>query len=242
MNGLILTLLLSSSITESSAFRLSERAPSFDVLGQSSKRQSAGFESDTNGTEFLWTIEDTYDSSNFFDQFTFFDEGDPTHGQVNFLNQSAAFANGLAYVASDNSIVMKGDNTTWLASGAIRDSVRVQSIKAYNTSLIILDLNSAAWGCGEIDILEGVHDNEHNQITWHTAPGCNLTPSSNYTGTLSVRGPVVSCVPAKSWPQSLSRPQQSALTRQQLEKKQEALVQSDSNRVEELTTIIYLNE
>ncbi|KZP13508.1 glycoside hydrolase family 16 protein, partial [Athelia psychrophila] len=147
-------------------------------------------ESDTNGTEFLWTIEDTYDSSNFFDQFTFFDQGDPTH----FLNQTAAFANGLAYVASDNTIVMKGDNTTWLASGAIRDSVRVQSIKAYNTSLIILDLNSAPWGCGvwpafwvrsEIDILEGVHDNEHNQITWHTSPGCNLTPSSNYTGTLS---------------------------------------------------------
>jgi hypothetical protein len=24
---------------------------------------------------------------------------------------------------------------------------------------------------GEIDILEGVHDNEHNQITWHTKPG-----------------------------------------------------------------------
>ena len=24
---------------------------------------------------------------------------------------------------------------------------------------------------GEIDILEGVHDNEHNQIAWHTAPG-----------------------------------------------------------------------
>lgn len=24
---------------------------------------------------------------------------------------------------------------------------------------------------GEIDVLEGVHDNEHNQITWHTRPG-----------------------------------------------------------------------
>jgi len=24
---------------------------------------------------------------------------------------------------------------------------------------------------GEIDIIEGVHDNEHNQVTWHTAPG-----------------------------------------------------------------------
>jgi hypothetical protein len=24
---------------------------------------------------------------------------------------------------------------------------------------------------GEIDIIEGVHDNEHNQVTWHTSAG-----------------------------------------------------------------------
>jgi len=24
---------------------------------------------------------------------------------------------------------------------------------------------------GEVDIIEGVHDNEHNQVTFHTAPG-----------------------------------------------------------------------
>jgi hypothetical protein len=58
---------------------------------------------------------------------------------------------------------------------------------------------------GEIDIIEGVHDNEHNQVTWHTNPGdslmyscpwkdtdvilgCNLTPSSNFTGTITVSG------------------------------------------------------
>jgi hypothetical protein len=38
----------------------------------------------------------------------------------------------------------------------------------------------------EIDILEGVHDNEHNQVTWHTGPGCNLTPNDNFTGTVVV--------------------------------------------------------
>jgi len=26
---------------------------------------------------------------------------------------------------------------------------------------------------GEVDIIEGVHDNEHNQVTFHTAPGIN---------------------------------------------------------------------
>ena len=54
---------------------------------------------------------------------------------------------------------------------------------------------------GEIDIIEGVHDNEHNQVTWHTAPGmasensliftklhegCNLTAGTNFTGTVVV--------------------------------------------------------
>lgn len=40
---------------------------------------------------------------------------------------------------------------------------------------------------GEIDIIEGVHDNVHNQVTWHTAPGCNLTETGNFTGTPVVR-------------------------------------------------------
>jgi hypothetical protein len=65
---------------------------------------------------------------------------------------------------------------------------------------------------GEIDIIEGVHDNEHNQVTWHTSTGyfqpvfctrkdanvmlgCNLTPPVNnsFTGTI-----VVSSVFARS--------------------------------------------
>jgi len=97
---------------------------------------------------------------------------------------------------------MKGDNTTTLALGVNRDSVRISSQKLYQTGLFILDLNKAPWGCavwpafwtvnnnnwpygGEIDIIEGVHDNQHNQITWHTGPGCELTtPTSNFSGTI----------------------------------------------------------
>ena len=30
---------------------------------------------------------------------------------------------------------------------------------------------------GEIDIIEGVHDNQHNQVTWHTKPGTCPTVS-----------------------------------------------------------------
>jgi hypothetical protein len=154
-----------------------------------------------NVSDFLWLPQDEYSGQNFFDGFTFYNDSDPTHGLVTYVNDTYAFQNGLAYVDSDGTVIMQGDNTTWLTEGQNRSSVRISSIAEYNTGLFILDLNRAPWGCGvwpafwtlgggqwpytgEIDIIEGVHDNEHNQVTWHTGPGCFLTPESNYTGSL----------------------------------------------------------
>lgn len=37
-----------------------------------------------------------------------------------FVDQQTAFTDGLAYVTSDNKVVMKGDNTTWLPVGVNR--------------------------------------------------------------------------------------------------------------------------
>ncbi|KAI0735188.1 concanavalin A-like lectin/glucanase domain-containing protein [Earliella scabrosa] len=100
---------------------------------------------------------------------------------------------------------MKGDDYTWLEDGVYRNSVRISSRKQYNTGLFILDLDHIPWGCavwpawwtlgagqwpyaGEIDIIEGVHDNSHNQVAWHTGPGCTLNPNMSFTGSL-VLGP-----------------------------------------------------
>jgi len=158
-----------------------------------------------NGSSFLWLPQDDYSGQTFFDGFTFYTDSDPTHGTVEYVNQTYAFQNGLAFVNDDGTVVMKGDNTTWLPEGQNRSSVRISSTAQYNTGLFILDLNRAPWGCGvwpafwtvgggqwpftgEIDIIEGVHDNEHNQVTWHTGPGCFLTPESNYTGSLVLGG------------------------------------------------------
>lgn len=158
----------------------------------------------TSGSEkFIWIIEDTYNTSNFFQSFSFFTGADPTHGTVDYVDNTTAFANNLSYISWDGKVIMKGDDTTTLQAGQNRESVRVSSNKLYNTGLFVLDINRAPWGCGvwpafwtlgngvwpstgEIDIIEGVHDNEHNQVTWHTSAGCNLTPPVNnsYTGTI----------------------------------------------------------
>ncbi|KAJ8584331.1 glycoside hydrolase family 16 protein [Rhizopogon salebrosus TDB-379] len=159
------------------------------------------FETTPNGSTILWVIQDTYQGQTFFDTFTFYTGSDPTNGLVTFVDQQTAFNSNLAYVTTDNKVVMRGDNTTWLPSGVNRSSVRISSQAEYNMGLFILDLDMAPWGCGvwpafwtlgngewpwtgEIDIIEGVHDNEHNQVTWHTAPGCNLTQNTNFTGTI----------------------------------------------------------
>jgi len=38
-----------------------------------------------------------------------------------YVNASYAFQNGLVYVEDDGTVIMKGDNTSWLASGQYRD-------------------------------------------------------------------------------------------------------------------------
>ncbi|OCH96185.1 glycoside hydrolase family 16 protein [Obba rivulosa] len=171
------------------------------LRAKSLSRRINSIETSNNGSTFVWTIEDTYSSENFFQLFNFFTGSDPTqYVALFYTDATTAFADGLAYV-DGGVVVMKGDNTTQLAQGQFRNSVRVSSQKQYNTGLFILDVLRAPWGCGvwpawwtlgggiwpstgEIDIIEGVHDNEHNQVTWHTGPNCTMTPTNNMTGSI----------------------------------------------------------
>ena len=90
-------------------------------------------------------------------------------GSYSFVDQQTAWSTGLVYIESDGTVIMKGDNTTWLSSGQVRSrwalrihsifdwtsyyrrSVRISSITQYTGGLFILDLNRAPWGCGEFD-------------------------------------------------------------------------------------------
>jgi len=173
----------------------------------------------SNSSSVIWLLRDTFDYKNFFDNFGFYNDSDPTHGTVTYVDGDTAFAHNLSYISSDNKVIMKGDDTNWLQSGQFRESVRVSSYAQYNTGLFILDTNTVPWGCGvwpafwtlgsgtwpqtgEIDIIEGVHANEHNQVTWHTNPGCNLTPTANFTGSITEQNgqPYLDCEGGATFP------------------------------------------
>lgn len=81
----------------------------------------------------------TYDSTNFFTEFTFFSEADPTHGYVDYETYDEATSTGLAYITGANQIYMGVDWTT-VAPANGRRSVRVSSNAAYNHGLFIADI------------------------------------------------------------------------------------------------------
>ncbi|KAF9484920.1 glycoside hydrolase family 16 protein [Pholiota conissans] len=168
---------------------------------RSTNLDGTGINFNPNGSAFLWLPFDEYSGESFFDRWTFFEGTDPTNGSVDYVNRSRAIEQGYISVTADGEVIMKADDQTVLPMGQNRESVRISSNVTYDTGLFILDLNRAPWGCaiwpafwtvgsnwpanGEIDILEGVHDNEHNQVAWHTNPGCLLDPSATFTGQIA---------------------------------------------------------
>ncbi|GAA5983232.1 hypothetical protein JCM11641_006858 [Rhodosporidiobolus odoratus] len=129
----------------------------------------------------------------FFDQWDFFTAADPTHGSVDYVSSTTAWANGLVYVPDSgrNSTVMRIDSWSNLTYGANRQSVRISSKEKFTFgSIVVADLAKIPFGPtvwpaiwtlgdnwpngGEIDIVEGVHDYAQNQMTLHTAQGCML--------------------------------------------------------------------
>ncbi|KAJ7510180.1 glycoside hydrolase family 16 protein [Mycena galericulata] len=147
-----------------------------------------------------WTQVDMYQGQSFLNQWTFdtFPGGDPTHGYVNYLNQTDALSKNLTSVTG-NVLTLAVDDFTTLNAGENRDSVRISSQKTYNSGLFIADFaampaSCGAWpawwsvgpnwpGGGEIDVLEGVDATGTNKMTLHTTDGCTMDPAQQ-TGTL----------------------------------------------------------
>jgi hypothetical protein len=144
-----------------------------------------------------YTLEDDYNASNFFDEFTFFTAADPTNGYVVYESAAVANSTGLAGI-SNGAVYMGVDYTTVNPSGG-RPSVRVSSNKAYNHGLFIADLahmpgsDCGVWPAfwtvggnwpanGEIDIIEGVNQDTTDISTLHTSEGCSMSSTGSASG------------------------------------------------------------
>lgn len=94
-----------------------------------------------------------------------------------------------------------GVDSTNVASGRGRNSIRISTQKTYNHGLVILDLaHMPAGQCGtwpafwmlgpnwpnngEIDIIEGVNSQTQNSMTLHTNAGCSIESTGAFAGTL----------------------------------------------------------
>ncbi|BGP16326.1 hypothetical protein JCM10213v2_004328 [Rhodosporidiobolus nylandii] len=121
-------------------------------------------------------LKKSYTAANFFDSFYFSTQIDPTNGMT------YAFANNLASVTNDGTILLSIDRSSNLASGDYRPSVRLQAYDTYDVGhLMIFDIKHVPVGCsvwpamwmsnapwpdlGEIDVYEGVNNRAFNQMT-----------------------------------------------------------------------------
>ncbi|KAL8680354.1 MAG: hypothetical protein Q9186_003475 [Xanthomendoza sp. 1 TL-2023] len=140
-----------------------------------------------------YSVQDDYSGDKFLDMFSFDTMDDPTHGYVNYVDQSQARSNGLLDT-NNGAVILRVDSTN-VASGRGRNSLRLTSKAKYNHGLVVVDLAHmpgnacgvwpAFWmvgpnwpASGEIDILEGVNLQSENQMTMHTNEGCSLAGSS----------------------------------------------------------------
>ncbi|KAF8533824.1 concanavalin A-like lectin/glucanase domain-containing protein [Trichophaea hybrida] len=135
-------------------------------------------------------LQSDYNVHNFFDQFNFFIGQDPTNGFVRYVDGPTAQAQGL--IRKDNGRIYIGVDTTNKAPNG-RQSLRLESKARYTRGLIVLDLAHMPWGCGtwpafwtygdnwpyngEIDIIEGVHQQRYNSMALHTSDGCSISGS-----------------------------------------------------------------
>ncbi|TDL28915.1 glycoside hydrolase family 16 protein [Rickenella mellea] len=149
-------------------------------------------------------LQDSWSGSDFYSGWSFWDTADPTHGNVQFVDQQTAQSNQLVGVNSAGNFLMRVETTPQVSGN--RKSIRITTDNTYTGGIFILDAVHMPTGCGtwpafwsngpnwpaggEIDIVEGVNDYTNNQATIHTNPGCTI-PSNTGQGNLAVTADIV---------------------------------------------------
>ncbi|KAK7191908.1 hypothetical protein DPSP01_011335 [Paraphaeosphaeria sporulosa] len=149
-----------------------------------------------------YVLQDDY-MTDFYGHFNFFNQGDPTHGFVKYVDEATARSSGLID-ASGPPVPVKWGVDTVNKDPEGRASVRLESKTAYNKGLVVIDLEHMPFGCGtwpafwmfgpnwpyqgEIDILEGVHEQDTNALTLHTSTGCSVgSDTSLFSGSVETQ-------------------------------------------------------
>lgn len=84
-----------------------------------------------------YTLDSYYDTTNFFSEFSFFTDPDPTHGHVQYVDQLTATTMNLAG-DRDGAVFMAADATEFNPTGG-RKSVRLTSNKQFTHGLFLGD-------------------------------------------------------------------------------------------------------
>lgn len=147
-----------------------------------------------------WQLAQSREGSSFFDNWQFWDQADPTNGNVQYVDSATAWSENLVSISNGQAIMRAdtGDNV------GNRQSIRITDNYTFNdNTLIIMDAAHMPTGCGtwpafwsngpnwpsggEIDIVEGVNGQTQNQATLHTNPGCTAgsDPNQGASGQLS---------------------------------------------------------
>ncbi|KAI5455650.1 concanavalin A-like lectin/glucanase domain-containing protein [Mariannaea sp. PMI_226] len=146
-----------------------------------------------------YALERIYNYTNFFNEFDFFTEVDPTDGYVEYAN--AATASGCGLVGYQNGLIYIGVDHQTVNPTKGRKSVRVTSKKSWSNGLFIANITHmpggicgvwpAMWlygpnwpASGEIDVIEGINSQSANIVTLHTSPGCTMTNEGTMDSTV----------------------------------------------------------
>ncbi|VDC06419.1 unnamed protein product [Peniophora sp. CBMAI 1063] len=157
-----------------------------------------------------------YAGQGFLDDWTFYGGIDNlTWGNATFVDATTAATKKLAYVdATTNHTILRVDNSTKVAPGTPRNSIRINSNDLYGVgSVWVADFLHVPFGCsvwgafwstatsaelapavwpagGEIDTFEAFNLEKSSQFTLHTEPGCSIanSPLANSTNCDSSTG------------------------------------------------------
>jgi hypothetical protein len=135
-----------------SSVKTTTTAPSSSSTATTTRSTSAAASStpSTSPSSSLYSLtQESLGGYSFFDNWDFFNYPDPTHGQVDYVDEATAWKNGLVYVPDEGkTAVLRTDSWSWLGYGQERQSVRITSKeKVTFGSITIADFEKMPYGC-----------------------------------------------------------------------------------------------